>query len=135
MGFCVFCGLYLTVYFFLFELELEPELDLELGFGNTFAVLRNIRNSIFERLRPPPRVLAIYILYSFIIVRENHLEKYNSFQSIIPVMEDGMKKGIDERRGGVWNPAKRDSDEGAGIQLLRNPKDFERILMTGGFPL
>ena len=49
-------------------------------------------------------------------------------------MEDGMKKGIDERRGGVWNPAKRDSDEGAGIQLLRNPKDFERIRKTGGSP-
>jgi len=31
-------------------------------------------------------------------------EKYNSFQSRIPVMEDGMKKGIDERRGGVWKP-------------------------------
>ena len=29
-------------------------------------------------------------------------EKYNSFQSRIPVMEYGVKRGIDERRGGVW---------------------------------
>ena len=31
-----------------------------------------------------------------------------------------MKTGINERRGDVWNPA------------IRNPKDFEKILMTGG---
>jgi hypothetical protein len=52
-----------------------------------------------------------------------------------------MKRGIDERRGGVWNPfeirrisKKRDSDEGVWNPLLRNPKDFERILMTVGPP-
>jgi hypothetical protein len=38
-------------------------------------------------------------------------------------MKDGVKPGISERPGGVWNP------------LLRNPSDFERILMTGGSPL
>ena len=49
-------------------------------------------------------------------------EKYNSFQSRIPVIKDGVKPGITERQGGVWNP------------LLRNPKDFERILMTEDSP-
>jgi hypothetical protein len=39
-------------------------------------------------------------------------EKYNSFQSRIPVMKDGVKKEINERLGGVWNPTSRDSDEG-----------------------
>jgi hypothetical protein len=29
-------------------------------------------------------------------------EKYNSFHSRIPVMEDGVKTGITERRGRVW---------------------------------
>ena len=29
-------------------------------------------------------------------------EKYNSFQSKIPVMNDGMKTEVTERRGGVW---------------------------------
>ena len=49
-------------------------------------------------------------------------------------MKDGMKTGIAERPGGVWNPAKRDSDEGVWNPLLRNPKDFERIRKTGGSP-
>jgi hypothetical protein len=40
------------------------------------------------------------------------------------------------RAGGVWNAAKRHSDEGVWNQILRNPSDFESlILMTGGFPL
>ena len=30
--------------------------------------------------------------------------KYNSFQSRIPVMKDGVKTGITERQGGVWKP-------------------------------
>ena len=29
-------------------------------------------------------------------------EKYNSFQSKIPVMKDGMKTVVTKRRGGVW---------------------------------
>ena len=38
------------------------------------------------------------------------------------MMEDGMKTGINERRGGVWN------SEGfpmKGLESFRNPKDFE----------
>jgi hypothetical protein len=49
-------------------------------------------------------------------------------------MEYGMKRGIDERRGGVWNPALLDSDEGGWNPLLRNPLDFERIRKTVGSP-
>ena len=54
------------------------------------------------------------------ILGQHHLpgtwEKYNNVQSIIPVMKDGMKTVTTERWGGVWNAAKRHSDEGAGIQ-------------------
>ena len=49
-------------------------------------------------------------------------EKYNSFQERIPVIEDGMKKGIDERRGGVW---KSEGFPMKGLESFRNPEDFE----------
>jgi hypothetical protein len=45
------------------------------------------------------------------------LEKYNSVQSIIPVMKYGMKTVTTERWGGVWNAALRHSDEGYGISF------------------
>ena len=54
-------------------------------------------------------------------------EKYNSFQSGIPVMDDDMQIGINEtqregKEGGVWKP------EGfpmKGLESFRNPEDFE----------
>jgi hypothetical protein len=33
------------------------------------------------------------------------------FNQKFPVMKDGMKPEVTERRGWVWNPAKRDSDD------------------------
>ena len=59
-------------------------------------------------------------------------EKYNSFHSRIPVMEDGMKPEVTERQGGVW---KSEGFPMKGSGILSNPSDFEsRILMTGGSP-
>ena len=40
-------------------------------------------------------------------------EKYNGFQSRIPMMKDGMKTAVNERRGGGLE-IRRISDEGAG---------------------
>ena len=49
-------------------------------------------------------------------------------------MKNGVKIGVTERQGGVWNPAKRDSDEGAGI--LSKSGGFRRswIRKTHGSP-
>jgi len=47
-------------------------------------------------------------------------------------MKDGMKTGITERPGGVWNPASRDSDEGVWNPALLDSDDrgFPLILLT-----
>jgi hypothetical protein len=48
----------------------------------------------------------------------------NSFESRIPVMKDGMKTGIDERRGGSGIP--RSGILMKGLESFRNPEDFGR---------
>ena len=55
-------------------------------------------------------------------------EKYNSFQSRIPVMKDGMKTEVTERRGGGKGEPGVPPTEGfpmKGLESFRNPEDFE----------